>query len=122
MDRHLTNYIRLIQKFIDKTISSKEFEKEFFTLFKYDQNKYPIYVFHLLDKLFGLLDAFCEDPKLLDDDDISYSQLFNSSKEILSQLELASFRASLKPITEANNAWSIAHSIIDENHSLPIAV
>jgi len=80
-------YIRLLKDFINNKISSDEFEFQFMELFKKDFF-YSEIEFQILDKLFGDVDAYCNDSALFDPEfDIDEAQLRLSVKQALKALE-----------------------------------
>ena len=68
--------------------SPTDFERQYLALFKDDATIRPHEEFLVLDKLFASVDAFCSDPELCDEDDLSEDQLRQESRDALRQLKL----------------------------------
>ncbi len=77
----------LLKDFVARKISADEFERRFLELFKGETALMPEREFHILDKLFGDVDAYCSDPDLIDPRfDIDEDELRSSAQEALDQL------------------------------------
>jgi len=66
MNENLHNYLQLIESFLSAKISTCDFEKQYLTLFKSDQESvnYSEEVFNVLDELFANVDEYCGDVEL----------------------------------------------------------
>lgn len=58
----------------------------YLNLFKNDARELPKDIYDLLNNLFSDVDAYCGDPALQDEDDLSAEELFSSAKETLKKL------------------------------------
>ena len=58
-------YMRIMQEFLDGTISTTEFEQSYFAKFKNETREIEEAQFEVLDELFGDLDAFTSDLDLI---------------------------------------------------------
>ncbi|MFL1484372.1 colicin immunity domain-containing protein [Marinobacter sp. LN3S78] len=79
-------YQRLIEEFVSGQIKADEFESQYLTLFKQQTGELPEPEFETLNQLFTDVDAYCADPELRDEDDISEEELVASAKSALQQL------------------------------------
>lgn len=75
MSNDLGAYIKLLELFDRKAISGPEFEREYLALFKHDTKLRPEEEFAILDRLFASVDAFCSDPEICDEGDLSEDEL-----------------------------------------------
>ncbi len=83
----MNKYIMLLKNFVYRKISADEFERRFLELFKGETALMPEREFHILDKLFGDVDAYCSDPDLIDPQfDIDENELRSSAQEALAEL------------------------------------
>ncbi|MDL5057010.1 colicin immunity domain-containing protein [Geitlerinema calcuttense] len=81
-------YIQLLKDFVDRHISSSEFESKFLELFKKEVSFNSEEEFKILDKLFGDVDSYCSDMSLFDPEfDIDETNLRLSAQETLTALE-----------------------------------
>jgi hypothetical protein len=79
-------YTDLIKAFLINAIDAQQFESGFLEKFKNDSAEFPDDVFQLLDEMFGAVDAFCADPELRDEHDLTEKQLRSKAAEILAKL------------------------------------
>jgi hypothetical protein len=82
----LEAYIDLIKMFLNNSIDAQQFESRFLDRFKREPTFYPNKIFAILDELFAAVDAFCPDPELRDDHDLSEEQLRIKAAESLARL------------------------------------
>ena len=62
--RMIESYERLLRRFIDGEITPDQFENDYLTAFKSDQNQALGASFDILDELFADVDAYVADPRL----------------------------------------------------------
>lgn len=61
----LEDYRLLLERFLHKEMSAKQFQTEFLDKFKNETRQLDLALFDLLDTLFGDVDSFCSEPELL---------------------------------------------------------
>ena len=83
----LDEYIQLMGLFATGSIKATAFERQYFEIFKNDDNRKPERVFLVLDKLFADLDSFCCEPELRDADDIDEEELRRRCQLALAKLK-----------------------------------
>ncbi|PAX52031.1 hypothetical protein CK510_21555 [Brunnivagina elsteri CCALA 953] len=84
----MKKYIILLEDFLSKKIDTNKFEQIFLQIFKDEEIFYSEIEFQVLDKLFGDVDAYCNDPNLIEDPEfeITEEELRLSAKKTLDQL------------------------------------
>ena len=85
----LQQYSYLLQQYLTKKISAKEFETKYLKMFKYDDTFRTGKEFQILDRLFNDVDAYCDDPALIEDTrfDINESELRKRAERAYSNLK-----------------------------------
>ncbi len=63
-DQALSDYLELIEQFVDGRITAERFEAVFLPKFKTETTHLPDDVFNILDGLFGDVDDYVSDPGL----------------------------------------------------------
>jgi hypothetical protein len=86
LDKDLTSYIDLINRFLDGTIDALTFERDFFRTFKNEDTLFGEEVFQIMDRFFADVDAFCADDTLRDDNDLDEEGLRKSCRHALARL------------------------------------
>src|SRR2546425_282960 len=82
----LTEYADLLEKFLGNQIPTIKFEREYLALFKSDDTIRPEPEFLILDRLFSSVDAFCSDPEICDQGDLSEDQLRQECRDALTAI------------------------------------
>lgn len=82
----ISDYQSLIDEFVKGQVTADEFERQYLTLFKQHTGDLSDSDFEVLNNLFTDVDAYCPDPDLRDEDDISEEQLLSSAKSALLEL------------------------------------
>ncbi len=88
MNVDLNLYISIINDFLNKKISSKCFEYIYLELFLTGEGKPSSEEYEVLNGLFMDVEAFCNDPSLIDEDDIGEAELRLSCEGYLEKLKL----------------------------------
>lgn len=83
----ISDYLTLMRNFSTGVLSAGQFEEKFLNLFKSDISRRPEKEFTILDKLFADVDAFCADPEIRDEEDLSEDDLRQSVLRALRDLE-----------------------------------
>jgi len=90
---NLKSYADLIGKYLDKEIDTVTFEKKYLAKFKEDDTIWDDRTFDILNSIFSDLDAFCDDPRLMNELDLDESQLrvrttenFQNIKRIIEEM------------------------------------
>jgi hypothetical protein len=87
---HRENYLDLLRRFTQNTVSADEFEKDFLALHRTDSNIYDDETHKILSILFSDVDTYCSDPRLRTKDDIDANELLESAKVALRGLDQSS--------------------------------
>ena len=87
MKINLNSYIILISDFLSKKISAKCFEYAYLKLFREEKGTRSESEFQILNPLFLDVDAFCNDPELMDENDIGEEELRKQCKTALEKLQ-----------------------------------
>jgi hypothetical protein len=83
----MTKYITILKEFVSKKIPANEFESQFLEMFKNETAPISEREFQILDKLFGDVDAYCNEPNLFDPEfDIDEAELRLSAQKALDEL------------------------------------
>jgi hypothetical protein len=82
----LSKYTQLLSDYVDRRISAEQFSTRFMEEFKNETVIFGDPVFSILDGIFGDADAFCDDPALMDEDDLTDEQLHERCKVALAKL------------------------------------
>jgi hypothetical protein len=85
-DQSVLPYVELIRRFVDGRISASTFESDYLRMFKNEKTFFAPHVFEVLDELFADVDAFCPDPALRSEGDLSEEQLRVKCAEVLNKL------------------------------------
>ena len=83
----LQDYASLLNDFISGRITPKTFETIYLRKFKAETIELPEHAFEVLDRLFGDVDAYCDDPSIRDSDDLGDEELLSSAKRSLGEIE-----------------------------------
>ena len=83
----LTPYVHLISSFVKGDITATDFETQYLNLYQDDDTQFSDEEFFILDELFGDVDAFCVDPRLHNEDDLSEEQLHDKCIAALKKLK-----------------------------------
>lgn len=84
----LNFYIGVIEDFLNKKISAKCFEHVYLKLFLEGKGKPTSEEFAVLNSLFMDVEAFCNNPELIDKDDIGEEELRKRGKIALEKLKI----------------------------------
>lgn len=79
--------MNLIKASLTKEIDAGTFEHSYLTMFKNQEGFVPETVFHILDGLFADVDAFCSDPELCGDEEVTEEQLRHKCASALDKLQ-----------------------------------
>jgi hypothetical protein len=90
MPHELSDYVQLIDSFVQGEISGLEFDRAYMEMFQGDPTMRPEAVFSILDWLFCEVDAFCDDPDLRDADDLDEKQLRDCARTALGRIRALS--------------------------------
>ena len=82
-DSTVSEYIALIENFVDNKINAVEFEELFLELHSYDDSNYGEDIHRIISILFSEIDRFCSDPTLRSEDDIDEIELKEKAKDAL---------------------------------------
>lgn len=82
----LEKYILLISQFVAGEITTPQFEASYLRMFKNETENLPEDIYDVLNNLFLDVDAYCGDPDLRDEEDLSEEQLLASAKVTLEKL------------------------------------
>ncbi len=82
----IDKYILLLTQFVNSEITASKFDTLYLELFKKETETLPEDIYYVLNNLFSDVDAYCEDPTLRDDDDLSEDELLTSAKKALEKL------------------------------------
>lgn len=81
-------YIQVLSRFLEKSVSVNDFEKEVLDLLRHDNSKWEKGYYAVLNRLSIDVDAFCSNPELFDkEQDITEDQLRYSCELILEVLQ-----------------------------------
>lgn len=83
----ISEYLGMVQKFIDEELSAAEFSETFLTEFKNEEPGLSDETFDILQRLFGEADAYCEDQKLRGEWEISEEELRDAAIKAAERLE-----------------------------------
>jgi len=83
----LSDYMDLIRRYLNETVSSEEFERVYLQMYKDDPTIRPSAEYDVLNVLFFDIDAFCADPELRSADDLDEASLRIRARHALSRLE-----------------------------------
>jgi self-protective colicin-like immunity protein len=84
----LSEYIGLLEAFIEGRIDAQTFEQFYLERFKSDTTRWPEGEYQILNDLFGDIDAFCAEPELRGPEDLDETQLRERSATALDKLRL----------------------------------
>ncbi len=86
-----SEYIDLLNAFVSGRLKVIDFEKQYLETFKQDETSWSDTEYEILQTLFCDVDAFCPDPNIRDERDLSEEQLFNSASAVLDKLKSLSW-------------------------------
>lgn len=85
-NKQLEKYILLINNFVLGEITASQFEVSFLKMFKNEKSQLPKKNYQVLNDLFLDVEAYCNDPTLRDEEDLSEEELLNSAKLALKEI------------------------------------
>ena len=84
--RSLTEYLNLIEGFVDGRVGVSEFETRYLALFKSDATFWPEPTYQVLNTLFLDVDAYYPDPAIRGPDDVDEEELRRRAAAALAEL------------------------------------
>ena len=79
MTHDLSEYIKVVRRFVDRTISADEFERRYLRMFKDDVSIRPEAEYEVLNRLFTDVDVYSPNPQLRGTDGLDEEQLRDSA-------------------------------------------
>lgn len=82
----IEKYILLITQFVTGEITAPQFEVLYLNMFKNELEIFSEKNYALLNELFFNVDAYCSDPSLRDENDLSDQELLERAKQALAKI------------------------------------
>lgn len=83
----LLPYIALAKSFVSGEIPPHQFEKRFLRTFKDDQTPFSDGDFEALNRVFMLLEDFCDDPDLFEEGDVTVQMLLDGTRDFIQKYQ-----------------------------------